>query len=642
MRYRSAWMLLLSTAAACGDSAPRAVAPTADKASAPATGKASCPKDIDVAELLARHGSAFGTAAAVDASLPRTFRFDEELAGKRGQAELVLDRSSHRFEELVGGVHQVTGIDHQGAWHIGIPGVPFRLRPDEAAPIALDAWIARRSYLTAFDPKRDNATCFADATGSPRVRLKYALVEVGSPALDFELASAAMLSSSASAADGRPTHIAFESWSAAEGGVRWPLVWRTGDSAGNRTTYRAVENAAGLRCKGVNAGAAATGECLGIPAPNLAFDWPASGVVTVPMKHYLGEISLRVRADDKEVWALLDSGAGITVVEASSPASAAFVSGLELMGSGSSQKVSAGLGELKSLSIGGLGLRHLPSARIPIPALDGFGNRRPEIILGVSFFLGAAVRVDWAKSEVVFAKSAGALHKPNAERIPLRVLEDKPVADLTVGGTVGAFLVDTGNSGGVDMIKTWADAHGFPGKRPTVDLVAKTGAGNDETRGTLFRLETAALGSVKHDDSVVQIDDPPSQGVIAGLVGNQVFSHCAATVFDLAERTLWLEGPCDRAVPESKSGWRLGKHEDTKFKDQPWVVEKLVPSGSAERAGIQIGDRILSVGGVAAQPDLSKLEPVLEASAGTKVKVILDRKGERKVIEVVLRKLLAP
>lgn len=47
------------------------------------------------------------------------------------------------------------------------------------------------------------------------------------------------------------------------------------------------------------------------------------------------------------------------------------------------------------------------------------------------------------------------------------------------------------------------------------------------------------------------------------------------------------------------------------------MVEEVIPTHSAERAGIEVGERILSVAGVAAGAYLSKLEPVLNAPAGT-------------------------
>lgn len=603
-----------------------------------------CSTVVDVAELLGRHARAYGTTDAAFGTLPRTVRMEEELAGKKGVAELVLDKSVHRWEELIGGVHHASGTDANGAWVVGIAGVPLRLRPAEATAVLFDPWFARRAYLSAFDAKRDTASCSEGDRDTPgaRVRLRYVLPELGVPEIEFDLTTAALLSASAAASDGKRTITQYDAWSDADAsGVRWPSAMTTGDPAGNRRKYRVIESVARLACKGVGAKAPA-GDCLAMPTPALEIAWPPSGIVKVPMKYYLGELSLRVRTGDREAWALLDSGAGLTVVDSTTPAGMSFVSSLEINGSGSSQKVRAGLGELSKLRIGDLTLTHLPAASIPIPALDPFGNRRPEIIIGFSLFLGAAVRVDYAKNEIAFARTAGALVKPGTPSVSLRVLEGKPVADVTVDGVSAPFVTDTGNSGGIDMVKRWAAAHGLPGERPTTMTVAKTGAGNNETASTLFRLAKSKLGPIEHDDRIVWIHDPPEPGVIAGLVGNEVFSRCAAVVFDVAMRTLWFEPPCNRPSPEAKAGWRLAKNESPQQKDRPWVIEKLIPKSSAVLAGFEIGDRLLSVGGVPVEADVSNIQPILEQADGTKVTVVLDRNGERKQIVMVLRRLLSP
>ncbi len=561
------------------------------------------------------------------------------MSGKTGRAELVLKKSEHQLEELIGGVHQATGFDANGAWSMGITGVSSRLREDESAAIRFDGWMARREWQAAFSPGRDPVTC-PDPAGS-RVRMRYQLPTIGDPELEFDLETKALISASASASDGKRTTTMFDAWSPADAkGVRWPEITTTVDSSGNKTTYRWVANEPGLACKGVGAGSERR-DCAP-PRPKLTFDWPASDVVKIPMKLYLGELSLRVRVDGRETWALLDSGAGITVVDSTTPTGKTFVSTLQVDGSGSSQKVSAGMGELKRVELGGLRLEHLPAASIPIPALDGFGNRRPELILGFSLFEAAAIRIDYAKNEIVLSPTADALVKPDLPSVPLRLLEGKPIAETSVDGAVGPFLVDTGNAGGVDMIKRWADAHGFPGGRSTVELKARTGAGEAETVGTIFRAAKAALGPITHDDRLVQIDDPPEPGILAGLVGNEVLSRCTAIVFDVRQRTLWFEPPCDRPSPEGKSGWRLTKKEAQAFADRPWIIEKIVPGGSAELAGFEVGDRILMVGTVVAGPDVSKVQELLQQADGTKLRVTFDRKGERKQSVMVLKRVLAP
>jgi hypothetical protein len=659
MKGRSAGHALwIVCAVGCGGAQPKEVAASSIAPAPPERAEAEtwapstpCPTALDAAELLARHAHAFGTNTALGASLPRTLRFEVRLEGKHGTAELALDSAGHhRFEESIAGIHDATGIDTEGAWSLGVAGVPLRLRPEEAAAVQVDAWILRRAYVDAFRAGRDTARCSAEH--GTRVEVQYRLPELGMPELEFDFGSAALLSASALGADGTRNTTRYLAWSNSdEKGVRWPANAETTDAAGNRTEYQLTEQHAGLGCQAPVAAAAkdearptsaGPSDCFTPPEADLKFAWPASGKVRIPMRYYLGEISLRVRVNDRDAWALLDSGAGLTLIDGTTPAGAAFVANLELTGSGATTALRAGLGELGSLHLGELALEHVPAASLPVPVLASFGNRRPEVIVGFSLFLESAVRIDFAKNELVLSRRAESIVAAGAQRVPLRILEGKPVVDAVIDGVQGPFLLDTGNAGGLDLVKPWATAHGLPGQRPTLDLLALTGAGTERTHATLFRAAKSALGPIAHDARLVQIDDPPEPGSLAGLVGNEVFSHCTAVIFDVPQRTLWLEPPCNRRSPEAKAGWRLTKNESPEFKDRPWVIDEILKGSAAEAAGLRVGDRLLAVGGAPAELDSSNVQVAIEQFSGTKLTVFFNRKGESRQTVLVLRQLLAP
>lgn len=55
----------------------------------------------------------------------------------------------------------------------------------------------------------------------------------------------------------------------------------------------------------------------------------------------------------------------------------------------------------------------------------------------------------------------------------------------------------------------------------------------------------------------------------------------------------------------------------------------MFPGGAAERAGLRVGDRLISVGGRRAVLDLESFERETERPAGTRVRVVVDRNGKR-------------
>ena len=143
-------------AASCNSAEPHSAAnaarqPPSEVALTTHESAESCPSVVDVVELLGRHARAYGTAEATLASLPRTIRFETDRDGTKSVAEFVIDKSAHRSEELVGGIHFAQGIDAQGAWSVGV-GVPLRLQSTEATAILFESWFSRRAYLALTFP----------------------------------------------------------------------------------------------------------------------------------------------------------------------------------------------------------------------------------------------------------------------------------------------------------------------------------------------------------------------------------------------------------------------------------------------------------------------------------------------------------
>lgn len=633
----------IAVGAGCAGAGPREVATpppgtATPRATAAREAPARCGATVDVHALLARHARAYGSAEAVAAALPVTIDATIEIEGKTGEARTVLAGDLYRHEESVSGMASASGVDTSGAWALGAAsGVVERLADDEAPDVRADAWFLWRGYL-AFDPAKDVASCREDG-GEARVDVAYARPLLGDPVVTFDLATASVLAIARRQADGKRLFVTIASWTTdPERGVRWPRKTADHPITGSPTTSTVVRVVAGLSCGA--RGAEQRGDaCLAAPSDRVSLRWPASGRVRVPMTLLHGEILVRASIGGREAWAMLDSGAGITVVDATMPAGAAFTPAIEISGGGSTQKIRLGVGSLGSVAIGDLRAESVPAASGPIPALESFGAKRPELILGYTFFAGAAIRVDYKKREVVFAKTADGLAAPGARPVRVRRANGKMLAQGSVEGHAATFLVDTGSSGALDVVKKWATANGFPGDRKTVTVRGRFGAGTAETSSTYLRLGRASLGPIETNGDIADISDPPDGGDVSGLAGNGVFARCDAVVFDHA-RAMLVEGACDRAVPERKMGWRLAKKSEAAWPDRPWLVGALFPGAAAERAGIAVGDRVLEVGGKPATLDVEPLERVEEQASGTKVKVVVGRSGEKKTVTVELAPLL--
>ena len=590
-----------------------------------------CGGELDLGALLARHARAFGSREAITASLPRSSRVTIELGGQKGEGELAVADGRSRGLSTVGGIRSGNGVDAKGPWVLDGTGVPLRLFGVEATALTLDDFVTRRGYLDA--PLA--ATC-DDAGERAEVHARPSPKIAGDPELVFDLTTAALVRVVHGGADGTRTVTAIDSYTPPDAhGVRWPLATRDRDELGNES--RVVETWArpGLVC------AAGTGDvCLAIPGPEVAIAWGPSGVVRARFELDENEILLRVKVDGREVWGLLDSGASTSAIDATRPVVADFRPGLTIEGSGVDQTMKIGLGTLSKVAIGELAIERLPVASVPLQTLDAFETRRPELILGFTLFVAGVVRVDFAKSEVAFAPKKDGLVAAGATAVPLRVLDGKPVIDAFVEGRPAILEVDTGNNGGVQLAATWAGAHGLPGQRPVALLRGLMGAGTRETESQLFRVRDVRFGDVSTEGPLVGLMATPAPGVIAGLLGNELLARCPAVIFDIPGRTLWLEGPCTRDTAPSRSGMRLVKQEDPAFAKSPWVIGGLVPTGSAERAGLREGDRLLAIAG-RPSPTRELVDKAFRAPKGTVIQVEIARGNRRLSVAVKLVDALA-
>ena len=622
---------------ACGGSNP--VRQTANSTSIVAeTAQAACPAIPDVQELLARHAQVYGSKEVVARALPRSFTGEAVAQEKRGAVEIVLDRKGQFSQAtVVGGMLSASGIDAKGPWSLGYAGVPVRLREDEAVEFAFGAWMQGRDYLGSFDPKRDSATCTAGALGS-QISVRYNLPELGNPELVFGFTDAALLSVTHLDIHGHKTVLSFRKWSEADpAGVRWPLTLHRKEASGSESRITLTKSVPGVECP-----SRASKECLAPPRTKLAFTWPKETPVRVPSTFFLNEVLLHAKAGGRTFWGLVDSGATLNVIDKGSPLASVFHPAAT-ESSTPDQRSPFLLGEIpESVGLGDLVIEHLPVAAVPMPSFDDFGERRPEMLVGYPIFLGTAVRIDYARKEVLLSKDAGSIHSKDAIAIPLKVLGQVVVAEARIDGITGWFVLDSGYSEAVDLFKDWAAVHRFPGARPSYSFQQKGEFGDSQTDEKRMRPATFELGPIRLTEPLVAIEsvNSPSDR-IAGQLGYALFARCAAVVFDMENRNLWLEPPCDRDVPEDLSGWVLERKDSAAYPDRPWVVRFVIPGGSADLAGVKAGDRVVQIGGKPAILDISTFESVTKQAPGREVPAVILRGDARKEVTLHLIRLLS-
>jgi hypothetical protein len=228
--------------------------------------------------------------------------------------------------------------------------------------------------------------------------------------------------------------------------------------------------------------------CLAAPSDTFVPHFPPGGRVSVPLVQNAGKPLVEVRIGSVEALARLDSSANLSFMEASSPFAAAFKATLEAEATYAPERP-VQIGVLDGVRLGGMALPHLPVVYVDTkrvePAVD-----RPALMLGASLFGSVAVRIDYKAARVILAARADALHGAQARALALHHWNGRLVAELEYDGSPRFFEVQTGS----------ADA--------------------------------------------ITLASDPARPNLSGTLGNGALAGCAAAVFDVPRRTLWLEPPC--------------------------------------------------------------------------------------------------
>lgn len=328
------------------------------------------------------------------------------------------------------------------------------------------------------------------------------------------------------------------------------------------------------------------------------------GRARIPFRYGTKHVWVRVSVNGSEpADFILDTGASSTAIDRDW----AYSVGLEPEG----RSVAQGFGgtaelqfaRVKSLQVraaNGDGVR-LPDFRAGlIDMADEFEPtlwRKPAGLLGGDFLSHFVVTIDY-DSSVVTLYDPERWHAPEgAEALPMKMYGNIPTVEMTLGENCGGwFLVDVGNSGGLDM-------HGeavrrcrlFQGLRR--DRVEMYGGGvGGVFQVTMCRMDSLSLGSFTWDDPIVGLS-LHGQGMlasedVAGNIGNGILEKFRC-VFDYPGGRLWLTP--GRRFEDRDRLTRLGA---LLVRLPERVIVGPVISGSpADEAGLRLFDEVLEIDG---------------------------------------------
>lgn len=124
-----------------------------------------------------------------------------------------------------------------------------------------------------------------------------------------------------------------------------------------------------------------------------------------------------------------------------------------------------------------------------------------------------------------------------------------------------------------------------------------------------------------------------------GIIGNEILSRFKV-IFDIAHSQVFLQPikKYNKYFKYDKSGITLitsGK------KLEEFQVKELVPDSPAAKAGVQIGDKLININYTPASfYDLRKITRIFQKRTGKKIRLVVNRNGEKMVFKFRLEELI--
>ncbi len=360
----------------------------------------------------------------------------------------------------------------------------------------------------------------------------------------------------------------------------------------------------------------------------------------VPFR-YTGQhiyLPVSLQGASEELDFILDSGAGMTVIDSTVAAQMGLAGRGSIPGAGAGGMTDFKIVTIDGFSVGGIDFTSQTVITYPLSnLLEGVPGIRIGGILGYDF-LSRFV------SEIDYANGAATFFEPDSFTAPQgAVVLDAPLMHNIFsfrgrldGAHEGTFLLDTGASLSI-IQKGFADGRRLLEGRRTAEALMAGAGGSGKT--LLCRFDSIEFAGIVHESPVFAIPER-SSGIgsfadISGIVGNDILQRFTVYLDYRRQECLLLKNSLfgkpffpDRCGAELRCGpgGRI-------------VVGLVIPGTPASEAGIGMGDVITAIDGSEA-PGCDSIDEVRElfmGEEGKRIDLLLERSGEKTGATIVLR-----
>ncbi len=330
---------------------------------------------------------------------------------------------------------------------------------------------------------------------------------------------------------------------------------------------------------------------------------------------------------------ILDSGAGMTVLDAPT----AEAAGLEATGSlparGTGGTTEAGVVEGVTVGIGGVEVGPLAAAVLDLSDINRRLGRDLSVIFGKELFHALVVDIDYPGRRIRFLDPGTFRYDGPGHRLDVLPGDEghKDVMMTVEGSEPAVFGLDTGQGGALTLFRTFAEKHGLLEGRRLSDRMG--GGVGGETVSAVGTVASVTLAGYELHDVPVAFHQADVGGAFdtarqAGNLGAGILSRFRV-IFDYPHGCLWLEpGPgLDEPFARNKTGLAFVPEDDG------LTVHYVSPGSPAEKAGWKAGERVTALDGDPVTGDWWRTTTAWsEAPAGTTVRFTMADGSERTLV----------
>lgn len=357
--------------------------------------------------------------------------------------------------------------------------------------------------------------------------------------------------------------------------------------------------------------------CQQIPAATTSW---ANACADVPFKLFRGtRVVTAGTVNGHSVEMLLDSGAGVTVIDAAYARQIGLPKGMAIEAMGAGGTTAAELVSGVTLTLGGATFANATVAVMDMSPIAKALGRPMPVVLGRELFDNSVLTFDWERSLLGIADPKNFAAPAGARLLKLGRKDRLNTVEVSVAGLppITAFL-DLGAGLAMTLPKEYWTAHREIAGLKSADI--QSGGVGGMIPARIVTVPRVDFGGERFTDVPVQLGVGEAHGAVKeAKVGINLLRQFRVTM-DLGNDRLYLEPLASRvAFQRDRAGMRLDLDGDA------LVAAQVSPQGPAAAAGMKAGDRIVAVDGHRVGPDFyeSAKSDWVRRPAGTPVALTL-------------------